>query len=144
MSRLIMILLALCTWSLAAAAGAEPGDETFDQHVLDVLLEQGVISQSQHEELSREALEEQEAAEARAASAAQDDTSGWREYWQEGFHVESKDGLFELKFGGRIHLDAAYVAPDDDLNDWAKANPPPPPPDAPLGNLRGFGAVFRR
>jgi phosphate-selective porin OprO/OprP len=146
-TRLIAILVALCTWSLAAAAGAEASDETFDQHVLDVLLEQGVISQSQHEELSREAQAEREAAQAAESptvSANQNNGDGWREYWKEGFRIESEDGLFELKFGGRIHLDAAYVAADDDLNDWAKANPPPPPPDAPRGNLRGFGAEVRR
>jgi phosphate-selective porin OprO/OprP len=138
--RLIAILVVLCAWNLAAVAGAETNDETFDQHVLDVLLEQGVISQSQHEELSREAQAEQEAAQAAKAAAAEDANSGWREYWKEGFRVESEDGLFELKFGGRIHLDAAYVAPDDDLNDWAKANPS----EDPLGSLRGFGAEVRR
>lgn len=139
MSRLIVILVALCAWSLAAAASAEPGDETFDQHVLDVLLEQGVISQSQHEELSREAQAEQEAAQAAetpAVGAAKNANSGWREYWKEGFRVESEDGLFQLKFGGRIHLDAVYVTADDDLNDWAKVK---------FGDgLRGFGAQVRR
>jgi len=144
-SRLIMILVALCAWSLAAAAGAEPGDETFDQHVLDVLLEQGVISQRQHEELSREAQAEQ-AAENPAVGAAKNANSGWREYWKEGFRVESEDGLFQLKFGGRIHLDAVYITADDDLNDWAELSPPlpPRPSDDPRGNLRGFGAQVRR
>ncbi|HEY5656183.1 MAG TPA: porin [Myxococcota bacterium] len=139
MKRFITTLVVLCAWSLAAAAGAEEQQASFDQRMLDVLLEQGAISQAQYEELSREARAEQQATEAEAtpaASAAQGANSGWKEYWKEGFRVESEDGLFEFKFGGRIQLDAAFVEPENDLDDWAIANG--------VEDLRGFGAEVRR
>ncbi len=47
-----------------------------------------------------------------AAVAADDD---WKVKWDNGFKVESADGDFKLKFGGRLQADWTFVDPDADL-----------------------------
>jgi phosphate-selective porin OprO/OprP len=38
--------------------------------------------------------------------------NNFRAYWKNGLRVESNDGDFKFKFGGRVHLDAMNVFPD--------------------------------
>ena len=38
---------------------------------------------------------------------------GW--YWKDGIRVDSENSDFQLKFGGRVHLDSAFFDADSDL-----------------------------
>lgn len=48
---------------------------------------------------------------------AGDDATGLNVKWSNGFKVESADGQFKLKFGGRIQADYTFVSEDDVLVD---------------------------
>jgi len=43
-------------------------------------------------------------------------SSDFRVYWKDGLHFESADKMFTGKFGGRIHLDSAWMSGDDGIN----------------------------
>ncbi len=43
------------------------------------------------------------------------DGDDFKIYWKNGTHIESSDGTFKLKFGGRIHNDWAFISADDDM-----------------------------
>lgn len=45
--------------------------------------------------------------------------TGFSSYWNNGFKVESDDGQFKLKFGGRIMFDAAYLDFEDMVHNSA-------------------------
>ncbi len=128
MERVIRRIAILSISLLALQAGAE-GENTYDQRMLDVLREQGAITDSQYEELSREAAARK--TEASPASAEKDDSEAWKAYWKNGFRVERNDGLFALKFGGRIHLDVAGISADDAMQ-------------MEYPGLVGIGTEFRR
>ncbi len=49
------------------------------------------------------------------APAAQADD--WVAKWSNGHKIESEDGAFKLKFGGRIQADYTFVSPDSELED---------------------------
>lgn len=59
------------------------------------------------------------------AAHAEDD---WVVKWSNGHKMESEDGQFELKFGGRIQADYTFVSPDTELE----------------GGYKGDGFEFRR
>lgn len=40
---------------------------------------------------------------------------GFNSKWSNGYKVESEDGNFKLKFGGRVMMDWAFISHDDDL-----------------------------
>ena len=128
MERVIRRIAILTISLIALQAGAE-GENTYDQRMLDVLLEQGAITDTQYEELTREAAVQ--TAEAPSASAGKDDSEAWKVYWKNGFRFERNDGLFKLKIGGRIHLDFGGISADDAMN---VAYP----------DLEGIGEEFRR
>jgi len=56
--------------------------------------------------------------------------SDFRVYWKEGLRLDSRDGAFKLKFGGRIMNDWAFFSEDSDLK-------------AAFGNIED-GTEFRR
>ena len=132
MERVIRRIAVLAISLLALQAGAE-GDNTYDQRMLDVLLEQGAITRSQYEELSREASGKAAAAAAPAVSAEGEAPEGWKAYWKDGFRFERNDGLFKLKMGGRVQLDVAGITADDAM--LMEYN---------VDGLRGIGTEFRR
>jgi phosphate-selective porin OprO/OprP len=39
--------------------------------------------------------------------------NGFNAYWKNGLNLETDDGDFKIKFGGRVHLDAMTVFPDE-------------------------------
>ncbi len=53
---------------------------------------------------------------------------GWNTKWSNGFKVDSEDGAFKLKFGGRLMADYTFVDADDAL----------------VGSTEGDGFEFRR
>lgn len=48
-------------------------------------------------------------------AAAQDTT--FKVFWKDGIRMETADGNFKLKLGGRIQYDAAFLGSDSDLED---------------------------
>jgi phosphate-selective porin OprO and OprP len=114
---------------------ARAGDATLDQDVLDVLRDQGLIDQKKYEELSDKARKEEARKQAEKSESAQtpavsSDPEAWSAYWKNGFHVDRNDGLFKLKFGGRIQLDAGVISPSTRIDN--------------AFNTRGSGFDFRR
>ncbi len=49
------------------------------------------------------------------AIASEGDKPSWSVLWKDGFRVESADGHFKLKFGGRIQADWSFSDPDEAL-----------------------------
>lgn len=78
----------LATMSLPAQAG--------DKELLDVLLENGVISKHQHKQLKKQYGKQ---------SATKISTKG-------GIKAKSEDGDFSFQFGGRVMVDAGYYNED--------------------------------
>jgi len=95
-------IIACATFSLSAGASPETG--SFDQGILEVLREQGAITDAQQREL--EARIDRGKTPPVSAVAAE---SGWKFRWKDGFRLDSDDGRFKLKFGGRVHLDGAVI-----------------------------------
>lgn len=60
--------------------------------------------------------------------------SDFKAFWKDGPRVETNDGNFKLKFGGRIHSDWYAASTDDDVEDaigdiatrrsWSGRRPP--------------------
>jgi phosphate-selective porin OprO/OprP len=47
-----------------------------------------------------------------SSASAQD---GWKTYWKNGTRIESDDGNFAIKIGGRIQVDFSFADPDSSL-----------------------------
>jgi phosphate-selective porin OprO and OprP len=82
-----------------------------DKELLDILLQNGAITQPQYDQLiQKEALTKEDF---KAAAAAEKDGSDVSvSVGEKGLVVESEDGEFEFKLGGRIQADASYQDPD--------------------------------
>ena len=97
-----------------AVGGTEinvPGSgATVTEEVLEILRQSGTISESKYEELSRRAKAE-DAADAKPKK----DPDGWTVRWKNGTRIESNDGDFKIKFGGRLMLDFAQIWADNSL-----------------------------
>lgn len=95
-------IIACAGFAPSASAGPEGG--SFDQGILEVLREQGAITDAQQRELEARI----DRGETPPVGAGEADSS-WKFSWKDGFRLDSNDGRFKLKFGGRIHLDAAAI-----------------------------------
>ena len=47
------------------------------------------------------------------AWATEEENEPWDFYWKNGFHLNSPDGQFRLKFGGRLQADWTFVSATD-------------------------------
>ena len=107
-TTLLRIIASICGIIACAAfslpTNADPERGSFDQGILDALREQGAISDAQYRELEARI----DRGETPPASAGEAD-SGWKFRWRDGFRLDSDDGRFKLKFGGRIQLDGAVI-----------------------------------
>lgn len=132
MKFLTRILLAVGAFGFALAAGAAD-DQTFNQEMLDALRDEGAISQSRYEELSRKARQH-EAVQMKqqppAVSAPANDPEGWKVGWKNSTSIQRNDGRYEIKLGGRINLDAAAIGASDAVDE--------------MFAVSGTGAEFRR
>jgi phosphate-selective porin OprO and OprP len=45
------------------------------------------------------------------------------EYWDDGLHAVSRDGTFDVRIGGRIHIDGAFFRTDEKIRSAAAAIP---------------------
>lgn len=104
----------LCGWGGTAAAQEAPSIEERVER-----LEAAVAAQETAAEPEPEAPP--------AAPAADD---RWTFLWKDSFRLDSPDGAFQLRFGGRIQSDWAAISGDDAV-------------EAALGDLEG-GTEFRR
>jgi len=95
-------IIACAAFSLSASASQET--DSFDRGILEVLREQGAITDAQQRELQARI----DRGETPAVSAAKAD-AGWKFRWKDGFRLDSDDGRFKLKFGGRIQIDGAVI-----------------------------------
>ncbi|MDH3519008.1 MAG: porin [Myxococcales bacterium] len=141
MKRAILPMILGAVLGAACAAGAAATDSSFDERMLDALHEQGAISEDRYRELKREVQSADHPAPLPPVASAAQDPEAWTASWNNGFRIERNDGLFKLKLGGRVQVDAAYIAPNNALNEWAML------PTASGGldeDLRGFGAELRR
>jgi phosphate-selective porin OprO/OprP len=115
--------------TIAASAGAE--QPTVVEEILGILRKNGQISEQQYRDLKRRAEDEieervrQRMAPAAAkpaevapaapptevaAKPAEKPVPEFKAYWKDGFRLETGDGNYELRIGGRIQLDGAMLA----------------------------------
>jgi phosphate-selective porin OprO/OprP len=105
--------------ALLASAPAGASDRVA-RALLDALRANGQIDEKQYQDLSR-LVEDEAAAEARGEPAPVS-TAPAREneldlFWKDGIRMESADGAFKLKLGGRLQNDWGVVEPDQDLRE---------------------------
>jgi phosphate-selective porin OprO/OprP len=114
----------LCLAFVAAALGASaPVAESSDRvakALLDALKANGTIDEKQYGELNQ-LIEDEAAAEHAAApsvAAPPPERPGRLEvFWTDGIRMESADGAFKLRLGGRLQNDWGVVSPDSDLRE---------------------------
>lgn len=95
---------------LLLAATAASAEQTVLEEVLDILREDGRISESQYRDLlARHRAELEQAALPAVSSAREPDPQGWTARWKNGLRVERNDGHHKLKLGGRIQNDWALI-----------------------------------
>jgi phosphate-selective porin OprO/OprP len=100
-------------------------EKSVTEKILDRMLESKEIDQPTYDAWSAQA-----AAEASRLGGGPDD---WTFLWKDGFRLSRDDGLFKLRFGGRIQLDVAGIGESQSLQRV---------PDMTDGE--GFGTEFRR
>ena len=113
----------LLSWFAVAAVAADPKAETEkprsrEQRLLDILLERQIITQAEHAELSAISLESdapdprRSDLESRVEEVLErgyvDDEEQARAGFDEGFYIESADGLYSLRFRGWVQVRYTY------------------------------------
>ena len=100
--------------------------------LINKLVEKGILSKQEAQLLLKEMQKEgarqdmefketaekvaKETAEKTVKAEAGKSASDWDFKWKNGFNLKSKDKKFNLKFGGRMMLDGAYINADDGMN----------------------------
>ncbi|MGD8286007.1 MAG: porin [Desulfobacterales bacterium] len=126
--RIVAAIMALMAMLFLSGTLSWADEKSVSEKILDILREKGDISEEQYEELKKQAEAEQ---------AEQEEQGEWKAYWKDGLRVESKDGKFKTRWGGRVQLDWASIEADGDMEDAlidAGEN----------GPLEGNGVEFRR
>jgi len=103
--RVVVVAIAAIGLGWPGGAGAE---ERVTRALLDALRENGQLRADQHEKLVGLLEEEQQASD----SAAND----LRFFWKDGLRMETADGDFALRLGGRIQHDWAFADGGDGLD----------------------------
>ncbi len=107
---------AVASGLLLAAVPAASAAKTVVEEVLDILLEEGRISEARYEDLmQRHRAEQAQAALPAVAAPGEKDPEGWSVGWNNALRIERNDGYHELKLGGRIMNDWAVIYQDDGL-----------------------------
>jgi len=109
-----------CAVSAATAAGADEAGQSgaacgtsVTAEILGVLRDAGNIDQARYEALCARARGDSEAPAVAASEAEEKPT--WNFKWSNFFRLTRSDGAFDLKFGGRIMLDGAFIWEGDGL-----------------------------
>ena len=117
--RLRVFTIGLCL--LVAAAGPARASDRVAKALLDALRANGTIDAKQYDQLNQ-LIEDESAAEAAtpavAAPPPEKEKPGKLDvYWNQGIRMDSADGAFKLKIGGRLQNDWGVVEPAEDLRD---------------------------
>lgn len=106
-------------------AAAEKAEKSVTEQILDLLKEEGKISDEKYQELTAKAQKEK------------GKDTDFNVYWKEGLRFESNDGQFKAQIGGRIMLDWANIDANNPMGREIE--------QAESGNtLEGNGVEFRR
>jgi phosphate-selective porin OprO/OprP len=107
-------------WFWAAASPAL-GDDTFDD-VIELLQEKGYLSEQEVRDLKAKKAADAERAAADAEQKAAEEKKAtardFRVYWKDSLRFETGNGKVELRIGGRMQADFAFIALDRDLADF--------------------------
>ena len=118
-SRIASACLLAALAGLVPCAPAAAGDRVA-RALLDALKANGTIDGKQYEDLSR-LIEDEAAAEAQEVAAtppvAAAKPGTLDVFWNQGIRMESADGAFKLRLGGRLQNDWGILSPDQDLRD---------------------------
>jgi phosphate-selective porin OprO/OprP len=119
---------ALFLWVGLWAGQAAAREMSVSEEILEILREKDQISEEQYQQMKARAAEEK--------VQKQGSETDFKVYWKNGLRLESNDGNFKYRIGGRIQLDWGSIDPDGDLNRDLEAVEGDP--------LKGSGVEFRR
>jgi phosphate-selective porin OprO/OprP len=100
-------------------AGA--AEQSVVEELLEILREEGKISEEKYRDMKQRYQEEQRAAAAPApatpavSAPPADDSESWKVGWKNGLRVERADGYHKLKLGGRLYNDWAAIHEENGL-----------------------------
>jgi len=116
-------VVALGLLAALAATPAQASDRVA-RALLEALRANGTIDAKQYDELNR-LIEDEAAAEAAGVPAVSappaDRPDRLDVFWKDGIRMESADGAFKLRLGGRLQNDWGVVEPDSDIRDFFDA-----------------------
>lgn len=117
------VRVAACVLALAFVSSGGPAraSDRVAKALLEALRANGTIDATQYDDLNR-LIEDEAAAEAAspAVSAPPPEKSNpgkLEVFWKDGIRMESADGAFKLRIGGRLQNDWGVIEPDSDLRD---------------------------
>jgi phosphate-selective porin OprO/OprP len=123
--KLTAVMMTLSALIFVAATVSWAAEPSVSEEILEILKDKGEISDQKYQELKDK------------AEAEKKEQGAWKTYWKSGLRVESQDGKFKSRWGGRIMLDWAIISADDEfeqqLEDVGESGP-----------LEGTGVEFRR
>jgi phosphate-selective porin OprO/OprP len=112
---------------LSGPCAAQSEDTGTTEEILKILKERGVVTGEEYEDLKQ-----------KAAKEAEEKETDYDIRWNNGIELKRKDDAFQVKVGGRIHLDWGFIDPDSSLenneNNGAYGD----------NALKGDGVEFRR
>ncbi|MDP8214550.1 MAG: porin [Candidatus Euphemobacter frigidus] len=83
------------------------------------------VSREEFEKLKKELAEIKSKLDTREKPAPSADAEQYDfgEYWKDGLHFVSKGGEFDMRVGGRIHIDGAFIHADEGMKEAVAAIP---------------------
>ena len=124
------LLLPLLFVALATStpSQAPPPEKTFEERLVEILKERGIVDEATRRELlelaarmkaeeaaKREGLDREiRALEAVAGRAVQGETPEVKASYRKGFILETADGDFSMRIGGKLQIRGSYLDRDDD------------------------------
>jgi phosphate-selective porin OprO and OprP len=110
--------------TLVGVCSLVAAEKTVTEQILDILKQEGKISDEKYQELTAKAQEEK------------GKDTDFNVYWKDGLRFESNDGQFTLQMGGRVMVDWANIDADNPMRRDIERKE---------GNtLEGSGVEFRR
>ncbi len=121
-----LMIFGVLAFFLVAVALPAAGADDVTEKILDILHERGDITDQEYEDLKEQAKEEE---------AAEKESRGFKTYFDKRLHIDSPDGRFRFRIGGRLLIDAAGIDADHGLEAAA---------DAAGETFQGTGTEFRQ
>src|SRR6056297_3130763 len=92
-----LMIFGVLAFFLVAVALPAAGADDVTEKILDILHERGDITDQEYEDLKEQAKEEE---------AAEKESRGFKTYFDKRLHIDSPDGRFRFRIGGRLLIDA--------------------------------------